>query len=88
MHIIGAHGDIVPQSDDTTVRHGYPTTCWRPGQRIGDPHQIVLPADAPPGDYSIQAGLYRLDTGEQPTVLREGVPAGNLVHVDGVVAVR
>lgn len=49
---------------------------------------IVLPADAPPGDYSTQVGLSLLDTGERPTVLREGVPASNFVQVDDVVAVR
>ncbi len=86
--IMGANGGIVTQSDDIAARQGYPPTCWQPGQRLGDPHLIVLPADAPPGDCSVQVRLCLLDTGERPTVLREGVPVGNLVHVDGVVAVR
>ncbi len=86
--IIGANGDIVTQSDDIAARQGYPTTCWQPGQRLDDPHLIVLHVGAPPGASSMQVGLYLLDTGERPTVLREGVPAGNSVDVDGVVAVR
>jgi hypothetical protein len=87
-HIIGANGDIVTQSDDIAARQGYPTTRWQLGQDLGDPHLIVLPADAPPGDYSMQVGLYLLDTGERVTVLQEGVPASNFVQVDDVVAVR
>ena len=39
-------------------------------------------------DVGSVIGPYRLDTGERPTVLREGVPAGNFVQVDDMVAVR
>ena len=76
------------QSEDIAARQEYPTTCLQLGQRLGDPHLAVLPADAPPGDYNMQVGLYLLDTGERVTVLQEGVPASNFVQVDGMVAVR
>jgi hypothetical protein len=35
-----------------------PTTVWAPGDLILDEYQLQLPADAPPGDYEIEVGLY------------------------------
>jgi hypothetical protein len=35
-----------------------PTTAWTPGDLILDEYQLQLPPDAPPGEYSIEVGLY------------------------------
>jgi len=35
-----------------------PTTAWTPGDVILDEYQLQLPPDAPPGEYSIEVGLY------------------------------
>jgi hypothetical protein len=35
-----------------------PTRRWQPGWRILDEYQVPLPADLPPGDYALAAGLY------------------------------
>jgi hypothetical protein len=40
----------------------YPTTAWREGEIILDVHEIVLPPDAPPGNYQLEAGMYLLST--------------------------
>ena len=40
----------------------YPTSVWQPGQVILDVHSLAVPADAPPGDYQLEAGLYLLAT--------------------------
>lgn len=40
----------------------YPTTAWLPGQVILDVHTLSLPAEAPPGEYRLEAGLYLLST--------------------------
>lgn len=40
----------------------YPTTAWRPGEVILDIHPLVLPAEIPPGEYPLEAGLYLLST--------------------------
>lgn len=40
----------------------YPTTAWRPGEVIVDIHPLNLPAEVPPGEYPLEAGLYLLST--------------------------
>ena len=35
-----------------------PTTAWTAGDLILDEYQLQLPPDAPPGEYSIEVGLY------------------------------
>lgn len=38
------------------------TSLWQPGESLTDPHGLLLPADTPPGDYLLVAGLYAGDT--------------------------
>lgn len=40
----------------------YPTTVWQPGEVILDVHPLSVPADAPPGEYRLEVGLYLLET--------------------------
>ena len=42
-----------------------PTTTWWPGLNVSDARRLDIPAGAPPGDYTLITGLYRLDTGER-----------------------
>lgn len=43
----------------------YPTSRWRAGEWVLDQHELQVPADAPPGTYPLEAGLYLLETGER-----------------------
>ncbi len=47
------------------VRDNLPTTCWQPGEFITDPYEIHLAPDAPPGEYTLEVGMYDLPTGER-----------------------
>ncbi len=46
-----------------------PTSRWRIGDQIGDFHELVVPADLPPGPYKFVIGLYQLSTGERLTIV-------------------
>ncbi len=49
-------------SDDGPPLEGYlPTSSWLPGKPARDDRAIVLPADLPPGRYTLLLGLYRPD---------------------------
>jgi 4-amino-4-deoxy-L-arabinose transferase-like glycosyltransferase len=66
-HLLGSHnpataGPLWAGHDAQPDGGAYPTTAWQPGQVILDEHQLVLPADAPPGEYGLEAGLYLLAT--------------------------
>ncbi len=49
--------------DQPPLNNSYPTVRWAPGEIIVDRHPFVVPADAPAGDYQIEAGLYSAEQG-------------------------
>jgi hypothetical protein len=61
-HLLGparADGSVVWAGQDARPGQGSaPTTTWAPGDLILDEYQLQLPADAPPGEYQIEIGLY------------------------------
>ncbi len=66
-HLLGEHnpsmdGPLWAGHDGQPDGGHYPTTTWQPGQVILDVHVLTVPADAPPGNYQIEAGLYLLAT--------------------------
>ena len=75
LHLIGTDGQLVAQSDGVPAEWARPTTGWLPGEYITDVRVLILPADAPTGDYTLFAGLY--------------VPGGERITTsDGLDAVR
>ena len=36
-----------------------PTLLWVPGEKIEDTVTLTIPADTPPGDYTVEVGMYR-----------------------------
>lgn len=66
-HLLGDHtalggGPLWAGHDGQPDGGHYPTTDWQPGQVIVDVHPLKIPADAPPGDYQLEVGLYLLET--------------------------
>ncbi|MCA9944388.1 MAG: hypothetical protein KC449_12955 [Anaerolineales bacterium] len=58
VHVLGADGRIVAQADGLPASWTRPTTGWLPGEFIRDSHRLTLPAELPPGDYTLVTGLY------------------------------
>ncbi len=63
IHLIGPDGLLYGQVDQTPGAGAFPTTGWLPGEFIADEYNIPLAADAPPGDYQLEIGLYNPNTG-------------------------
>jgi 4-amino-4-deoxy-L-arabinose transferase-like glycosyltransferase len=66
-HVLGEHnpatgGPLWAGHDSQPVSGHYPTAVWQPGETVLDVHPLTIPADAPPGDYQLEAGLYLLET--------------------------
>jgi hypothetical protein len=55
LHLVDGEGRLLAQADGPPER---PTTSWRAGEVIVDERVLALPADLPPGDYRLLAGLY------------------------------
>jgi hypothetical protein len=58
VHLLDVEGNRVTQSDNQPALWTRPTSSWTPGEPIEDRHALTVPADAPPGDYTLVAGLY------------------------------
>jgi len=65
VHVLAADGYNVAGADSPPRNSAYPTDQWQAGEDVIDPHLVPLPADMPPGDYRLDVGLYRLDTGQR-----------------------
>jgi hypothetical protein len=86
VHIVDASsGRLIAQSDGNPVWGFTPTSRWRTGELVEDTRTLTIPADAPPGTYSILAGIYRaqplqnLPVVQAQKSLPDGqVPAGTL----------
>ncbi len=39
-----------------------------------DQYDMVIPSDAPPGEYRLNVGMYLAETGERLNILKDGVP--------------
>ena len=63
-----------------------PTTAWAPGDLILDEYQLQLPADAPPGPYQIEVGIYNPAAGGVRAVT--GDPPGQDHLILGAVTVQ
>jgi hypothetical protein len=73
MHLKG------PGSFPATVGDGLgvPAENWQVGDVIVQRHALVLPPDAPPGEYTPTTGIYWLDTMERWIVERDGKAIGD-----------
>jgi hypothetical protein len=72
----------VAQKDQPPLNGAYPTNLWDAGDIIADKIIIPLPADPPPGEYQIVAGLYDFQTGQRLTVPGNPAEEVSLTHVE------
>jgi hypothetical protein len=74
VQLLDAAGQIVAQSDAAPGQGARPTTGWLPPEIITDAHTLSVPADATPGEYSLQVVVYDPRTGARLAVMeRDGV---------------
>jgi len=57
-HILGEEQRLWAQDDGWPLDGDAPTATWRQGQRIVDPYALTVAADAPPGVYELEVGMY------------------------------
>jgi len=75
VHLLDAEGRVRWQQDIMPALGTRPTGGWRPGEVIEDVHEIAIPADAPPGVYRVEVGVYLPLTWQRLHVLdADGAP--------------
>jgi hypothetical protein len=65
VHLLDQADHIYAQSDGAPAAGARPTTGWLPGEIVRDTHTLVVAADAPPGRYVLEVGMYDPITGER-----------------------
>ena len=75
-----ASGKPVAQDD----RLGYPHHGWQPGDEFAQVHRIAIPAQAKPGSYTLNLGLYFRDTlARWPVASQDSVSLGQVEVISG-----
>jgi 4-amino-4-deoxy-L-arabinose transferase-like glycosyltransferase len=65
VHLIGADGQVVAQTDSGPGGGMQPTSGWQQGETVVDRHGLLLPEGVLPGQYELRLGMYRPDTGDR-----------------------
>jgi hypothetical protein len=55
-----------------TMRGGCLTSLWLPDCLLRDRYELVLPENTSVGEYVLEVGMYRWDTGERLPVSGDG----------------
>jgi hypothetical protein len=71
VHLLDQGGAKVAQADGAPARGARPTSQWHAGDTVIDTHPVALPADLPPGQYTLVFGMYRWPSLER-LALRDG----------------
>jgi len=87
VKLLDGSGSAVAGWDGQPQGGAAPTLLWVPGQAIEDAVTLSVPADTPPGRYTVAAGLYRaVDLAAALTLDEQGRPLPSLVL--GTVEIR
>ncbi|WP_198136030.1 hypothetical protein [Roseiflexus castenholzii] len=82
IHLIDAAGNKYAQADGPPAEGVLPTSRWRAGLTVVDARQFRLPADLPPGDYTLLVGMYRWPSLERlPTVQNNTLLPGAVIRI-------
>jgi hypothetical protein len=86
-HLLDQSERVRGQKDNPPVTGSYPTTLWVPGEIVIDPYEILVAADAEPGKYVIEVGMYDPRTVRRLPVFDPSGAVGDrillaTVHVD------
>ncbi len=71
IHVMNAAGVLVAQNDAEPGQGFLPTTAWAVGETLPDRYGLWLPPGLPPGEVTLQVGLYRF-SGERLPVATGG----------------
>jgi hypothetical protein len=90
-HLLDESNQVRGQMDGQPQGGARPTTGWVPQEYLRDDYQLEVHADAPPGGYPIEVGMYDAsspDFRRLPLVDDEGSILDNRIVLDSVVRVE
>lgn len=89
VHLLDVEDKIRGQRDSLPGNGALPTTGWLPGEIIVDRFEIPVQPDTLPGQYTIEVGMYRAETGERLSIInRKGQVVDDRVLLEEVTVQR
>ena len=79
VHLVDQQGQIVDQADSPPLGGDLPTSFARPGDHLDDRHTLTLTNALEPGEYTLEVGLYLLETFERLPVVGGDEPSDHVV---------
>jgi hypothetical protein len=80
VKLLDAENQAIAGWDGQPRNGGAPTLFWVPGETIEDVVDLMVPEDAPPGDYTLEVGMYRAeDLARCLTLDAQGTPRDRVV---------
>jgi uncharacterized membrane protein len=73
-HLLDEKNLIWGQKDSVPHHGTWPVTVWAQGEIVVDEYDILAQIDTPPGQYTLEIGMYQLETGQRLEV--HGGPEG------------
>lgn len=58
LRLVSAAGQVWWASSDHPVSGMYPSAAWKPGEVIPDWHEVPIVGIVPPGEYTVELGLF------------------------------
>jgi hypothetical protein len=81
-HLLDGDNKLWAQHDSQPVGGIHPTSAWAEGEIVRDEYSLLVPDDAPKGEYLIEVGMYEWQTGQRLPVfdeLRTPMPEDRIV---------
>ena len=80
VKLVGHDGNAIAGWDGEPQAGSASTLLWVPGEIVADTVVLKVPPDAPPGDYSVEVGMYRAsDLARSLTLNADGSPVERIV---------
>jgi hypothetical protein len=88
-HVLYPDGTCCAWQQDIQPRQGtYPTDGWLLGEVIVDEYDIMLPAEAPPGQYQFEIGFYLPRTGTRLLVEVQGMRQRDALYLTRPIVIE
>ena len=68
-HLLDEENRIWGQKDNWPLNNTYPTTEWIKGEIVIDSYDIIVDREAPPGEYTLEVGMYDLATNDRVSII-------------------
>jgi hypothetical protein len=75
VHLVDTDGHIWGQQDNEPEGGFYRTSFWDVGEVVKDEYEFTVDDSAPEGEYTVEIGMYVLETGQRLPVTDESTQA-------------